>query len=214
MEHLSLTHIRSRDLGGGIVEITLDRPPVNALQVADYDRLSDAITTAWRGGASCILLGAAGHLFCAGGDLKERVANSHAPDLGPPLGMMRALRECPVPLVTRAQGAAAGVGTSIALSGDLVVASRNASFVMPEIDTGAIGGFRSIADPLPLPLARFMAFTGRHVSASELHRAGLIARLAEPAALDAEAQAVARQVAERRSMVGDVRAMRPRLAYW
>ena len=214
MGNLSQPAILSRSCDNGVVEVILDNPPVNALRLDDYAGLSGAITAACQRGADCILLGARGRLFCAGGDLKERVADGAVPDLAEPIALLHTLRRCPVPLITRVQGAAAGVGALIALAGDLIIASPEARFILPEVDTGAIGGYRSLACYLPMPLTRFMSMTGRSVSAAELYEAGIIARLVDAAELDEEACAMAGQVAKRRTFIGDPRALRPSLASW
>ena len=181
---------------GHVVEIVLDRPPVNAMRDQDYAALVTALEGAEAAGAHCILLGARGRLFCAGGDLGERPALEGAAGTAAPLAMLAALRSCRVPIVTRVQGVAAGVGVAIALFGDVVVAADDVAFVLPEIDTGAIGGVRMLADLMPRGLARIMALTGERVPVATLVALGIVETV--PAErLDARARAVAERIAAR-----------------
>lgn len=212
MEHLNARPFTARICDHGVFEIMLDSPPVNALRTADYIALREAIERAGRGMAGCILLGARGRLFSAGGHLSERGSDGAAPDSGPPLALMAAIRNSRVPIVTRVHATAAGMGALIALMGDIVIAAPEARFLLPEIDTGAIGGFRAIVDLVAPPLARFMALTGTPLPAATLQRSGSIDRIVERAALVEEAAALAARVAKRRGLYGDPATWRSSLA--
>lgn len=181
--------------GDGVLRVTLDRPPVNAFTSVEYRALAAALVGG-REPVGCVLLSARGRLFSAGGDLAD-----HGEDGGDafelPVAALRSIWECPYPTVCAVNGTAAGFAVLVALGSDVIVASDRAVFVMPEIDTGTVGGICAIAEAAPRPLARAMGITGSRVPAARLADAGLIARMAPAATLDDVALGLARRIAAR-----------------
>ena len=138
-----------------------------------------------------IITGSTG-VFSAGTDL--RVGSGPGTERGGPYGIIRRRRS--KPLIAAVEGMALGGGMEIVLSCDLVVASRSASFGLPEVKRGLLalygGVFRS-ARALPLNVAREMVLTGDPIDALRAERHGLVNAVAEPG----EALAGALQLAER-----------------
>lgn len=138
-----------------------------------------------------IITGSTG-VFSAGTDL--RVGSGPGTERGGPYGIIRRRRT--KPLIAAVEGMALGGGMEIVLSCDLVVASRSASFGLPEVKRGLLalygGVFRS-ARSLPLNLAREMVLTGDSIDALRAERHGLVNAVTEPG----EALAGARDLAER-----------------
>jgi enoyl-CoA hydratase len=83
-----------------------------------------------------------------------------------------AIQDCVVPVIAAVHGAALGTGLAIAASCDFLVASEDARFGLPELSVGVMGGARHLARIAPQPLVRRMFFTGEHLSARDLERAG------------------------------------------
>jgi len=134
-----------------------------------------------------ILVRATGPVFCAGADLKERKGMSadgiRARRLAG-FAVYGALEGLPMPAIAVVHGAAFGSGCEIAACCDFVVATPQASFATPEAIWGTIGATQRLPRILGKPLAKDMMFTGRKLSAAEVHAAGLVTRIVEPADLD------------------------------
>lgn len=195
LETLKLT------VGDGIATVLLDRPPVNAQNrrmreelIAVFDALSD------RADVRAVILGATGKTFCAGADIKER--RGMAPEPGAYLAHNRVTREsfwaisdCAKPVICAVQGGAIGAGFAMMLAADIMIASDDAWFRMPEIDVGLAGGGRFVEQALGKSWARLLYFTARKVPSAELYRLGTISALVPAERLMAEAQAIAAEIA-------------------
>src|SRR5687767_14894041 len=134
------------DIAEFVATVTINRPPVNAINrqsreelVRIFDALSD------RDDVRAVVLTGAGDIFSAGADIKERSTMVQAP--GDYLRHNRLTREffyavtdCTKPVVGAINGAALGAGLVLTLSCDIILASDNAVFAMPEIDVGLAGG--------------------------------------------------------------------------
>src|SRR3954454_6773048 len=119
------------------------------------------------------------NVFCAGTDLREGV--SPQTERGGEYGVIR--RERTKPLVAAVEGYALGGGFEIALSCDLVVASRTAEFGLPEVKRGTIassGGMFRALRALPPNVARALLLLGDPVGAEELERFGVVNVLTDP----------------------------------
>jgi len=118
---------------GGIVTLTLDRPEVmNALSTQMRAELLDAVKEAGRT-ARVIVLTGAGRAFCSGQDLGDRARVAQI-DIERTLRdeyepLLRAITDCPVPVIAAVNGAAAGAGASLALACDVVIAAESAVFI-------------------------------------------------------------------------------------
>lgn len=157
--------------------------------------------------ARCVLLTGEGRGFCSGANLASgsaaALAAGDAPDLGHHLEtaynpLMRALRDHPTPVVTAVNGAAAGIGASIALMGDIILAAEGAYFLQAFINLGLVpdGGATFL---LPHAVGRVrameMALLGERLPARTALEWGLINRIEAADSLQAEALALATRLA-------------------
>jgi enoyl-CoA hydratase len=190
-----LTTVRA----GSTLVITLARPDVcNALDGAVIEALRDAFElldadAALRVG---ILTGAGGH-FCAGMDLKAFMAGEMGDEQERAFG---ALVERPAgkPLVAAVEGAAIGGGWELAISCDLVVASGDASFGLPEVARGIVpmgGSLLRLPRRIPYQVAMELVLTGARIDAARAHALGAVNRITSPGGALAEAHELAHEIA-------------------
>jgi enoyl-CoA hydratase len=132
-------------------------------------------------------------VFSAGSDLRDGMNNQT--ERGGPYGVIRRPRT--KPLIAAVDGLAYGGGFEIVLACDLVVASRQASFALPEVKRGLLalyGGIFRVAHALPLNVARELVLTGDALSAERAERLGLVNVLCEPGRVVDEALALAERI--------------------
>ena len=188
------------EAGRGIAHVTLDRPPVNALRSRDYQDISSLIDEiARRDDVRVVILTGSGRIFCAGRDIKAATEE-------PPEARQRAAREaftslyeCPVPLIGAINGPALGAGFAIASLCDMLIASEHASFGLPELDAGVLGGYKFIARVLPELKAREMFFTCERIDAMEAYRLGLVKKVVSATELLTEASKLAEVIVSKSS---------------
>jgi enoyl-CoA hydratase/carnithine racemase len=149
-----------------------------------------------------VLTGAGDRAFCAGADLKER-ARMGADDVHAFHEALKAallgIERSPQPFVAALNGAALGGGLELALACDLRVAAEGVELGLPEVSLGIIpgaGGTARLPRMIGIARAKDLILTGRRVGAAEALAMGLVARIAPPARLAAEALALAEQVAQ------------------
>jgi enoyl-CoA hydratase/carnithine racemase len=188
----------SRTDSGGIAEIVIDVPPVNALNVAGWFSLADATRAA---GADpevrVVIIRAEGKGFCAGVDIKELQADPTA-IIGVNRGCyaaFAAVYECEVPVIAAVHGFCLGGGIGIAGNADMIVASSDATFGLPEVDRGALGAATHLARLVPQHRMRAMVYTGEKATAEELREYGSVHRVVERDALPAAARELAATIA-------------------
>ncbi|MFI1352131.1 enoyl-CoA hydratase family protein [Streptomyces sp. NPDC020898] len=183
----------------GISVVTVDVPPVNALPVAAWYALADAVRTAGRDPeVRCVVLAAEGRGFNAGVDIKEIQAQGPAALVGANRGCFEAFSavyECEVPVVAAVHGFCLGGGIGLAGNADVIVASDDATFGLPELDRGALGAATHLARLVPRHLMRALYYTSRTASAAELHAHGSVWRVVPRTELHAAALELAREIA-------------------
>jgi enoyl-CoA hydratase/carnithine racemase len=186
----------------GVATITLDRPDArNSLRLADMRLLHQTLEAALRANVRAVLLRGEGGAFCAGRDLKEVdparddtraiLAETIAP-------LLHAVREAPVPTLAAVRGAALGLGFGLALACDIVLAADDALLGSPFRAIGAVldsGGHYFLRERIGPHRAAELIFTGRLMSGREAAAIGLVNRAVAGLALDAAAQALAREIA-------------------
>jgi enoyl-CoA hydratase len=160
--------------------VTLHRPPVNALSrelraefIDVLDRAQDLDDT------RVMVLAAAGPVFCAGADIREKAAASSDPALRSQSNRLIregffSLLDSAKPVIAAVQGGALGAGFVLTACCDLIIASEEAYFAMPEIDVGQGGGASLLQRILPRQVMRRMMLTGERVPARELYRLGVV----------------------------------------
>jgi enoyl-CoA hydratase/carnithine racemase len=186
---------RARD-ARGVVTLTLNRPQAfNALStavLAALQRELDELETDT--GARVLVLAGAGKAFCAGHDLREMRAH-------PSLeyyqrlftqcsAMMLSLHRLPIPVIARVHGIATAAGCQLVAQCDLAVAARDARFAVSGVNLGLFCSTPSVplSRNVPLKQAFEMLVTGDFIDAEEARERGLVNRVVEPDALDAEVE--------------------------
>ena len=186
----------------GIAEIVVDVPPVNALTVAGWFELADAVTAAGKDPETrVVVLRSEGKGFNAGVDIKEmQNTEGFAALIGANKGCFAAFAavyDCPVPLIAAVQGFCVGGGIGLAGNADIVIASDDAFFGLPEVDRGALGAATHLARLVPQHKMRAMVYTGATATAAELHAFGSVLRVVSRDELRTAAREVAAEIAEK-----------------
>jgi enoyl-CoA hydratase len=186
----------------GVVEVVVDHPPVNALPVQGWFDLAAAVTAAGADRATrAVVLRAEGRGFNAGVDIKEFQRDETFQSLvGANRGCFAAFAavyECPVPVVTAVQGFCLGGGIGLAGNSDIVIASDDATFGLPEVDRGALGAATHLSRLVPLHKARAMVYTSATATAAELKEFGSVLHVVPKDELRAKALEVAGAIAEK-----------------
>ncbi|MGW4724000.1 enoyl-CoA hydratase family protein [Streptomyces sp. NPDC004291] len=201
-------HLRL-DIDEGVATVTLARPAkLNALTFGAYADLRDLLAELSRERAvRALVLGGEGRGFCSGGDVDEIIGATLSLDTARLLDfnrmtgqVVRALRECPFPVVAALHGVAAGAGAVLALAADFRIADPTTRFAFLFTRVGLSGGDMGAAYLLPrvvgLGHATRLLMLGEPVHAAEAERIGLLSELTEEGAADAHAAALARRLAD------------------
>ena len=184
----------------GILVVTMAQPPVNALSVQGWFDVADALNAvAANSAVKVVVLRAEGKGFNAGVDIKE-MQNTTGFDalIGANKGCFAAFKavyECAVPVIAAVNGFCVGGGVGLVGNADIVVASEDAYFGVPEVNQGALGAATHMARLVPQQMMRSLYFTAATIPATELHRFGSIYRLVPRDELDEAALAVAAEIA-------------------
>jgi crotonobetainyl-CoA hydratase len=187
---------------GHVALLTLNRPQaLNAVNAALADELGDHLERAVADDEiRAIVVTGAGRAFCAGADLKEIAAGRPIEPTAHPEWGFAGLTQHWVskPLIAAVNGYAMGGGTEIALACDLVVASEQATFGLPEVKRGlfaAAGGVIRLQRQIPIKLAAQLALTGDPVDAVTARQWGLVNDVAPPEEVVPLALALAGRIA-------------------
>ena len=186
---------------GKILEVTIDRPKANAIDLAT-SRIMGDIFKAFRDDPKlrvAILTASGDKFFCPGWDLKA-AAGGDAVDGDYGVGGFGGLQELPhlnKPVICAVNGICCGGGLEIALSCDIILAAAHATFALPEIRSGTVADAASIKLPkrIPYHIAMELLLTGRWVDAEEAHRWGFVNRIVPAEKLMQEARAMAKLIA-------------------
>ena len=171
--------VRTELTVSGIAEVIMSNPPVNALPVAGWFDLARQVSEAGAGdGTRAVVLRADGRGFNAGVDIKEMQA---AEGFGALLGVNRgcyaafkAIYECPVPVIAAVHGFCLGGGIGLVGNSDVIIASDDATFGLPEVDRGALGAATHLSRLVPQHKMRAMVYTSATATAAELHHFGSV----------------------------------------
>ncbi|MFD5727699.1 enoyl-CoA hydratase family protein [Streptomyces sp. NPDC058368] len=193
----------------GVATVTLARPDkLNALTFGAYADLRDLLAELARErSVRALVLAGEGRGFCSGGDVDEIIGATLAMDTAQLLDfnrmtgqVVRAVRECPFPVVASVHGVAAGAGAVLALAADFRVADPTARFAFLFTRVGLSGGDMGAAYLLPrvvgLGHATRLLMLGEPVRAPEAERIGLISELTDEGDADKAAAALARRLAD------------------
>ncbi|MEP9350419.1 enoyl-CoA hydratase [Xanthobacter sp. KR7-225] len=189
------------EVRGRVGWITLDRPEaLNALNAAMVEEIARAL--AGFGGdpdIGCMVVAGSERAFAAGADIKEAADRTYPETfLEDFLASWDAIARVRKPVLAAVAGYALGGGCEIVLMCDLVIAADTARFGLPEVKIGVMpgaGGTQRLARAVGKAKAMDLCLTGRMMDAAEAERSGLVSRVVPAAALLAEAQAVAEEIA-------------------
>lgn len=185
-------------IADGIAELVIDRPPVNALNDAGWHALADEIERLGREpSARVIVIRAEGRGFCAGVDIKELDAHPEK-IVSVNAGNYRsfeAVHRNPLPVIVAVHGFVLGGGIGVTGAADIVVAADDASFGVPEVDRGAMGGGAHLQRLFPVQKVRMMYFTGDAITAAEAYRLGAVEKVVPKTELRNAALEIARKIA-------------------
>ena len=175
-----MTHPIKTLIKGSILEVTLERPKANAIDLIT-SRLMGEIFKNFRDDPNlkvAIITGSGEKFFCAGWDLKA-AADGDAVDGDYGVGGFGGIQELPdlnKPIIAAVNGIACGGGLELALSADIIIAANHATFALPEILSGTVADAASVKLPkrIPYHIAMELLFTGRWFSSEEAHKWGLV----------------------------------------
>lgn len=190
----------------GIVTVTMDFAPVNALPSAAWFELGEVITDAGADPTThVVVLRAAGRGFNAGVDIKEMQATDGFDALIAAnhgcAAAFSAVYDCAVPVVVAVQGFCVGGGIGLVGNADVIVAAHGAVFGLPEVDRGALGAATHLARLVPQHMMRTLYYTAQNITAEQLAHFGSVYRVVPAEDLDAAALEVAEAIAAKDTRV-------------
>ncbi|MEL6476106.1 MAG: carnitinyl-CoA dehydratase [Pseudomonadota bacterium] len=186
---------------GHVLEVTLDRPKANAIDLAT-SRIMGEVFQEFRDDPElrvAILTGAGEKFFCPGWDLKA-AAEGDAVDGDYGIGGFGGLQELGFldkPVICAVNGICCGGGLELALSCDMILAAEGASFALPEIRSGTVADAASVKLPkrIPYHIAMELLLTGRWFDTEEAHRWGIVNAIHAPGDLMGAARELAGRIA-------------------
>ncbi|WP_262701665.1 MULTISPECIES: enoyl-CoA hydratase/isomerase family protein [Streptomyces] len=191
------------EVADGVATFRLDRPPMNALDVATQDRLRElAAEVTRRDDVRAVVIWGGEKVFAAGADIKEMREMDHAAMVvrsGDLQESFTAVARIPKPVVAAVTGYALGGGCELALCADFRIAAENAKLGQPEILLGLIpgaGGTQRLARLVGPAKAKDLIFTGRQVKADEALAIGLVDRVVPAEEVYEQAHAWAAKLAK------------------
>jgi cyclohexa-1,5-dienecarbonyl-CoA hydratase len=168
------------DVQDGVARITLNRPPLNILNIAMMKEINSALESLdSRDGAKLLVIDHEGKAFSAGVDIKDHTADRVEEMIDVFHRIFRLLGALELPTLAVVKGAALGGGCELATFCDMVVASEKASFGQPEIKAGVFPPIAALTFPYLIGRNRALelALTGDVIGAEEAERIGLINRV-------------------------------------
>lgn len=182
------------EIEDGVALVTMDNPPVNAAsQEWDFQGTFDDFyyNTDVR---VAVLTGDGTRSFCAGADVKRRAADVQDAQKGGGTGgntayisgqrrgreNFNSILEAAVPVIGAINGYCLGMGMALAGSCDYLIASETASFGLPEINVGLLGGARHMMRAFPQNVVRRAHYSGERISAQDAYHFGAVWKLAPP----------------------------------
>jgi len=162
---------------GGIATVTMNRPPLNILDMAMMGELNDALESlVYKDEYAAIVIRSSGKAFCAGVDVADHSADKVADMIRQFHGIFRKLAATNALTIAAVQGAALGGGCELAIFCDFVLASDRAKFCQPEVQVGVFPPVAAAVLPLQIGLKKAleMIALGTTVRADEALRSGLV----------------------------------------
>ncbi|MDI9950950.1 (7aS)-7a-methyl-1,5-dioxo-2,3,5,6,7,7a-hexahydro-1H-indene-carboxyl-CoA hydrolase [Rhodococcus sp. IEGM 1305] len=198
--------ITSTTDGDGITTVIVDYPPVNAIPSRGWFELADAVLDAGRNpDTHVVILRAEGRGFNAGVDIKEMQATDGYGALVDAnrgcAAAFAAVYDCAVPVVVAVNGFCVGGGIGLVGNADVIVASDDAVFGLPEVDRGALGAATHLARLVPQHMMRTLYYTAQNVTAQQLQHFGSVYEVVPREKLDDTARDIAATIAAKDTRV-------------
>jgi enoyl-CoA hydratase len=190
-----------------VAVVTLDRPPVNALDRHGSATLRETFESLGdRKDVNCAIITAVGRVFCGGIDLRSAAPEDPSPmeRVLPGSGWKKAIDaiyDCAVPVICAIDGIAVGAGIGFPWAADIIVASDQARFRLNEANIGVLGGTAALTRMVGIFKARSMFFTCDDVSAEEFYRLGAIEQVVTSEELMPAALAIAARITPKSGLV-------------
>ena len=187
----------------GIAILTMDNPPVSALNITDAYFIAEKIRSYsnQESDIKVVLIRSSGNGFCAGVDIKE------IQELPENEGILKANHSCyelfdaihssKTPVIAAVNGHCLGTGIGIAGSADVIIAAEDATFGLPEVDNGALGAASHLMRLVPSQKARWMLYTCETATSQELFNYGSVLEVVESEKLGEASLAAAKKIAEK-----------------
>ena len=187
-----------------VLLLTLDRPPLNILDLNTIGRLREKLEQALgEPDVKLVEIHGSAKAFCAGVEIRD-----HIPERAPAMlsefhALIRSVLYARVPVIAVVQGFCLGGGMELALAADFVLASQDATFGQPEIRVGCFAPVASVLLPCLIPekKALELLLTSTTISGVEAERLGLVNRVAPASELDAELEGFRRELLNKSSAV-------------
>lgn len=186
----------------GVCTISLNRPPVNAVSQQMYAEIRHVFASLNQNldVKVAILTGSGDKAFCGGNDLRE-FESLNMFNADERMRLVResffAIYECAVPVIGAINGPAIGTGVGLSANCDILIASERASFQLPEINVGVLGGGAFGARMAGQFVMRRMFFTGEALSAEEMRQHGAVSMVVPHDELMGTARQMAQGIASR-----------------
>lgn len=195
-----MTHALTSARDGAVLTVTLRRPErLNSITLAMIDEFDAILDTVSTTGVRALVVTGEGRAFCAGFDVSQLPPGTET------LGALERLSsllvrisELPVPVIAKVNGIAMGAGAELILAADFAIASDTAEIGDGHLNIGAIpggGGATILARRLPEPVAKYLLFTGRRLSARDAKTHGLVAEVVSADELDGAVSEIVADVA-------------------
>jgi cyclohexa-1,5-dienecarbonyl-CoA hydratase len=190
---------------GRVATLTIDRPPLNILDIPTIDRLGEAIAELAADPELLVIVlrGAGERAFSAGVAVQDHTPDRVGPMLDSLHGTIRRLRDLDAITIAAVQGHCLGGGMELAMACDLVIATDDARFAQPEIELGCFPPVATALLPFRIGpgLALDLALTGRTLTAEEAERIGLVTRRVSSEGLDEAVREIAERIAAKSAPV-------------
>jgi enoyl-CoA hydratase len=185
-----------------IAEIIFDRPPVNAFNCQNWADIAEEIRQlGTRDDVRVIVIRADSKLpgFCAGVDIKELAKDGSIITKVNKYNYetFQAIHLNPKPVIVAVHGFVLGGGIGISGAADIIVAAEGATFAVPEVDRGAMGGGAHLQRMFPVQKVRYMYFTGEPIDAQEAYRLGAVEKVVPLESLHGAVMHIAEKIAEK-----------------
>ena len=182
-----------------ICTITVNRPPVNAINAQTYEELTDAFTGInFRNDISVVIFKGAGRGFIAGNDINDiklMTKENHHAYQDVLCGSAVSVMKCKYPVIGAIHKFALGAGLVFAAACDIVIASEGTKFGIPEVTLSIVSGSSFLSLMVPDKIVRYMALSGKPLTAEELYSLGGINKVVREEDLFDEALMLARDMA-------------------